>query len=63
MKTKLLYSLMYADTNSDVNAIVNENIEYLNDNPGLFTYVKNARKRISRIRKEMKNSWKVFELN
>ena len=52
-----------AKTNQDVNNIIDENIEFLNENPKLFIFAKNARKRINRIRQEKRKSWKVYELN
>ena len=59
MKTKLIYSLMFAQTNSEVNEIVNTNIDYLNENPDLWKFVRNCRKRIHTIRREKRNSWKL----
>jgi hypothetical protein len=59
----LIMSLMDAGTNQEVNDIVNENLQVLNDNPRLFTFVKNARRRINMIRRAQKKYWPKYELN
>jgi hypothetical protein len=59
----LVYLIMTAKDNSELNEIVNANLEFLNENPRLFTLVKDTRKRIARVRKEKNVSWKIYELN
>ena len=54
---------MEARTNQEVNSIVNDNIEELNNDPRMFKFARNARKRIARLRREVKTSWKIYELN
>jgi hypothetical protein len=61
--TNLINKFLGAETNQEVNNLVNENIDLLNANPRLFSFVKHARKRINRIRKEQKKSYKIYEMN
>jgi len=61
--TNLINKLLEAKSNQEVNNIVSENIDLLNANPRLFSFVRNARKRICRIRKEKKQNWKIYEMN
>lgn len=53
---------MFASSDKEVSNIINDNLEYFADNPDLFKYVKNAKRRISRIKREKYKSWK-FQLN
>jgi hypothetical protein len=55
--TKLIYQLMNCQNNQEVNDLINGNIDFLNDNPKMFSFVKNARKRINRIRREKMKTW------
>lgn len=57
--TNLINKFLEAKSNSEINEIVNENLETLNKYPRLFSFAKNARKRINRIRREKKKSWKL----
>ena len=59
----LINKFLEAKTNQEVNEIVNENIDLLNENPRLFSFARNARKRINRIRREQKKNWKIYEMN
>jgi hypothetical protein len=59
----LIIKFTEAKTNQEVNNLVNENLEILNENPKLFIFAKNARKRINRIRREKAKSWKLYEMN
>jgi len=52
-----------ARTNQEVNSIVNDNIEELNNDPKMFKFARNARRRIARLRREANKSWHIFELN
>ena len=54
---------MMARTNQEINDIVNANIDYLNENPRLFSFAKNARRRIARVQREKKKSWALYEMN
>ena len=58
----IIYSLVRSTSNFDVNLIVNTNIDFLNANPFMFTYVNRARNRINRLRKLQ---WEMYgiELN
>ena len=59
----LINKFLEARTNQEVNSIVNDNIEELNNDPKMFKFARNARKRIARLRREVKTSWKIYELN
>ena len=59
----LINKFLEAITNQEVNNIVNDNIEELNNDPKMFKFARNARKRIARLRREANNSWKIYELN
>jgi len=59
----LINKFLEARTNQEVNSIVNDNIEELNNDPKMFKFARNARKRIARLRRETNNSWKTYELN
>ena len=59
----LINKFLEARTNQEVNSIVNDNIEELNNDPKMFKFARNARKRIARLRREVKTSWKTYELN
>jgi len=61
--TKLIIKFLEAKSNQEVNDIVNENIDLLNANPRLYTFARNARRRINKIRKEKKTNWKIYEMN
>ena len=61
--TKLILQFLNAKSNQEITRLVNDHLEILNENPKLFTFVKNARKRVNRIRKEKMKSWKTFEMN
>ena len=63
MSKKLINKFLEARTNQEVNSIVNDNIEELNNDPKMFKFARNARKRIARLRREVKTSWKTYELN
>ena len=54
---------MEARTNQEVNSIVNDNIEELNNDPKMFKFARNARKRIARLKREKMIHWKAYELN
>ena len=53
----IIYSFAGCNTNKEVNDLVNKHLSFLNDNPAYFSYVKNARTRINRIRREKAKSW------
>jgi len=59
----LINKFLNARTNQEVNDIVNDNIEELNNNPKMFQFARNARRRITRLRREANKSWKIYELN
>ena len=59
----LINKFLEARTTQEVNSIVNDNIEELNNDPKMFKFARNARKRIARLRREVKTSWKIYELN
>ena len=61
--TKIILQFLEAQSNQEINEIVNENIEFLNANPRLFSFARNARKRINRVQKEMRKSWKTYQMN
>jgi hypothetical protein len=63
MVQNIIFALMTANSNADVNRIVDENLDILNMYPALFKHVRNARRRINRIRREKTKSWKIYELN
>jgi hypothetical protein len=55
--TNLINKFLEAKSNQQVNEIVNQNIDLLNENPRLFSFARNARRRIARIRREQKRTW------
>jgi hypothetical protein len=59
----LIFQIMTANNNSELNEIVNANMEHLDKNPRLYTLVKSTRKRIARVRKEKMKSWLICEMN
>jgi hypothetical protein len=61
--TNLINKFLNAQSNQEVNEIVNQNIDLLNENPRLFSFARNARRRINRIKREMKKSFKIYEMN
>jgi hypothetical protein len=46
--------------NADVNELVNKNILFLNDNPKLWIFPRDARRRINRLRRETIKSWNLY---
>jgi hypothetical protein len=54
---------MFANTEQEVDKLVNENFDILKANPNLFSLARNAQRRIARIRIEKYKSWKIFEIN
>jgi hypothetical protein len=60
--TNLINKFLEAKNNQEINDLVNENIQILNKNPRLFSFARNARKRINRIRKEQKRNWN-YQMN
>lgn len=50
---------MEAETNQELNTIRDENIDLLNENPDMFHFLHQGRKRINRIRREKNKSWKL----
>ena len=61
--TKIIIAFLEAQSTQEVNNIVSENLEFFNENPRLFTFAKNARKRIYRVQKEMRKSWEIYQMN
>jgi len=61
--TNLINKFLNAQSNQEINNIVSENLEFLNANPRLFSFARNARRRIARIKREMKKSFKIYEMN
>ena len=51
--------MMEATTNQELNKIRDENLDFLHENPELYSSLRQARKRINRIRKESKRNWKL----
>lgn len=56
--SSLSQAFMACDTNGEVNQVVNANIEFLNDNPGCWRMARDARKRITRLRRASMEAWK-----
>lgn len=55
--------LMECRTNIEIDALKFKNQEFIDENPGLYLAIKNARVRIARTRKEAMKSWKLYEKN
>jgi hypothetical protein len=55
----IINAFLLCDKNSEVNEIVNLNIDYLNANPRLWLCARNARRRIARIRREKFKSYNI----
>lgn len=56
--TTIIYRLMEANTNAEINDIVWNNIDTFNERPSLFVFVRGARRRINRLRREMRKSYR-----
>lgn len=63
MKTKLIYSLMFADNENEVHKAISENLETLFEYPELWIFIRNANRRIRRIKREKQKSWMLAEMN
>lgn len=63
MKTKFIYSLMFAISDKEVNDIIADNFDLLSGDVKLWKFVRNAKKRICRIKREKQKSWLVYEMN
>jgi hypothetical protein len=61
--TAIINQFLEANTNEEVNQIVWSHIDIMNENPALYSFARNARRRINRIRKEKMKSFHIFELN
>jgi hypothetical protein len=59
----LINQFLEAKSNREINDLVNQNLDVLNANPRLYSFVRNARKRINRIKREQKDSWKIYQMN
>jgi len=55
----IIYSFAGCNSNKEVNDLVNKHLDFLNANPEYFKYPRNARRRIHRLRREIKESWKL----
>lgn len=60
---ELRFKFMLANTEQEVDKLVNENFDILNANPHLFSFARNAQRRIARIQREKQKSWKIYQLN
>lgn len=56
-------AFMEARTISDIENLKFKYADELEENPALWKCVKNARKRINLIRKEVRKSFKTYEMN
>ena len=61
--TNLINKFLNANSNREVNQIVNDNLDLLNKTPALFIFAKNARRRITKIQREKRKSWMIYEMN
>lgn len=62
MKTKFIYSLMFANSDKEVSNIIADNFDLLSEDVKLWKFVRNAKRRICRIKREKMKTWK-FQLN
>jgi hypothetical protein len=53
----LITKFQDCQTNDEVNHVVWDNIDLLNDNPRLYSFARNARRRINRIKRERVKSF------
>ena len=60
---QLIELLMAANDNSTINEIVWQNQEMLDDNPALYIHVRNARKRVALIYKQLRKCTPIYEMN
>jgi ABC-type Zn uptake system ZnuABC Zn-binding protein ZnuA len=54
---------MSATNEHEVNDLIADNLEMIFDDPHLWTHIRNAKRRLRRIRREKQKSWFVYELN
>jgi hypothetical protein len=59
----LYVAFMDAETNSEVSEIIHQNLQFLNQNPKLYTFARDARHRINGIRKAKRQNTPICELN
>jgi len=61
--TTIINALLSADTTAEVNEIINQNLDMLNENPRLWSFVKGARKRIHNMRRQKLFNTEIIYLN
>jgi hypothetical protein len=61
--TELINQFLNAQTTKEVDEIVWSNIETLNDNPRLYSFARNARKRICNLRRIKIQLTEIIYLN
>jgi hypothetical protein len=62
-KADLYVAFMDAETNKEVSEIITQNLDFLNKNPRLYSFARNARRRINGLRKAKRQNTPVSELN
>lgn len=62
MKEQLINDFLSATTIKEVDSLVFQYSELLDENPRLYTFARNSRKRIHNLRREMKKSYS-YQLN
>jgi hypothetical protein len=61
--TTLIVEFMEAKTTSEVDQIVWDNIDYLNENPRLYSFARNARRRINNLRRMKLKYTEIIYMN
>lgn len=63
LKADLYIAFMDAETNAEVSEIIRINQHFMNQNPKLYTFARDARHRINGIRKAKRQNTPITELN
>ena len=61
--TTLILEFLEAKTTSEVDQIVWDNIDYLNENPRLYSFARNARRRINNLRRMKLKYTEIIYMN
>jgi hypothetical protein len=54
---------MNCKSNQELNELRDKYLDVFNENPRLFSFIKNRRRTIARVEREKKKSWAFFEMN
>lgn len=61
--TEIIIQFIEANSTKEIDQIIFDNLDLMNKNPRLFSFARKARKRVMRINREKRKSWRLCEMN